>query len=67
MSNELKEELHRSNGYILAYSDALKVLTEMLTDKNRDLLVEISERLKHNLNIREATGYLPNNDIWILK
>jgi hypothetical protein len=57
------ETLERENSYLLCYNDLHAIMLDMVTDKNRELLVEISERLQHQMDIRKATSYLPNKEI----
>jgi hypothetical protein len=63
MEEELKEEC-RASGYLLCYNDTMKRLLEMVTDKNRELFTEFADRLKHDLEVRKQTQYLPNNDFF---
>lgn len=55
--------LERENTYLLCYNDLHAIMLDMVTDKNRGLLVEISDRLQHQMAIRKATAYLPNREI----
>lgn len=62
MSEEIKQEL-RETGYLLAYNDLHKILLAKITDENRALLLDISDRFEHDLEVRKLTGCLPHVEI----
>lgn len=56
--------IEREHGYLLCYNDFHKIMLTMVTDKNRDLFVEISARLSHDLEIRKETGFTANKEMF---
>ncbi|GIV35427.1 MAG: hypothetical protein KatS3mg031_2962 [Chitinophagales bacterium] len=53
-----------SIGYQLAYNDMLKILSQLNTDANRTLIIEILGRIEHDMEIRKQTGFLPNYELY---
>ncbi len=46
-------------GYNYAMGDLFLVLTELMTQENMKLLMEIHDRMVHMEEIREATAFAP--------
>lgn len=59
---EIKIEL-RETGYLLAYNDLHKILFDVMNEGNKDLLMTISDRFEHDLEVRKLTGVLPHVEI----
>lgn len=59
---ETRDELNRANGYLLCYNDVLKNLIDMMTHDNTELIVELKDRIVHDYNMRELTGFLPDKN-----
>lgn len=55
-----RDELNRANGYLLCYNDVLNNLIDMMTQDNMELIIELKDRIVHDYNLRELTGFLPD-------
>jgi hypothetical protein len=62
MSEDMKQEL-RETGYLLAYNDLHKIMMQLINDQNRALLLEMSDRFEHDLEVRKLTGCQPYVEI----
>ncbi len=57
-------KISRETGYLICYNDVHKILLDMVTDKNREFLIEFSDRLQFDLEVRKLTEFLPNESFF---
>lgn len=55
--DEKTYDLFRRNGYRYCMIDVQKILLELKTEDNAELLIKIDEMMRQTLNVRQLAGF----------